>query len=104
MLSDISLSRRERRPESIIAVMADRDSYAYVMRQGVLKSGGAFLPIDPEYPEDRIRFILEDSGAKLLVTKREILERRREMFDAVAASGVELICVEDAVKEGDKTT
>jgi len=88
--------------ESIVAVMPDRDSYAYVMRQGVLKSGGAFLPIDSEYPEDRIRFILEDSGAKLLVTKREILEKRKEMFDVLAESGVELICVEDAVKEGEK--
>jgi amino acid adenylation domain-containing protein len=89
-------------PESIIAVMADRDSYAYVMRQGVLKSGGAFLPIDPEYPEDRIRFILEDSGAKLLVTKREILERRRGLFDSISEGGVELLCVQDAVKEGEK--
>ena len=35
-------------PESIVAVLADRNSYAYVMRQGVLKSGGAFLPIDPD--------------------------------------------------------
>ncbi len=88
-------------PESIIAVMAERDSYAYVMRQGVLKSGGAFLPIDPEYPEERIRFILEDSGAKLLVTKREVLNSHREMFDSFAANGMELICVEDAVKDGD---
>ncbi|MBP3818864.1 MAG: AMP-binding protein, partial [Butyrivibrio sp.] len=47
-------------PDTIVAVMADRDSYAYVMRDGVLKAGGAFLPIDPEYPEERIRFILED--------------------------------------------
>ncbi|WP_044933015.1 condensation domain-containing protein, partial [Oribacterium sp. NK2B42] len=38
-------------PDTIVAVMADRDSYAYVMRDGVLKAGGAFLPIDPEYPE-----------------------------------------------------
>ncbi len=88
--------------ESIIAVMAHRDSYAYVMRQGVLKSGGAFLPIDPEYPEERIRFILEDSGARILVTKREILESRREMFDSFAAGGIELISVEDAVKEGSR--
>ncbi|MBR4576904.1 MAG: AMP-binding protein, partial [Clostridia bacterium] len=40
------------KPETIVAVMADRDSYAYVMREGVLKSGGAFLPVDPEYPEE----------------------------------------------------
>ncbi len=94
------LSKKGAKAESIIAVMAERDSYAYVMRQGVLKSGGAFLPIDPEYPEERIRFILEDSGAKLLVTKRNILESRSEMFDSLAANGLELICVEDAVKEG----
>nr|MCR5236995.1 amino acid adenylation domain-containing protein [Lachnospiraceae bacterium] len=65
-----------------------------------LKSGGAFLPIDPEYPEDRIRFILEDSGAKILVTGRDTLEKRKEMFDGIKASGVELMCVEDAVKDG----
>lgn len=96
------LRQKGAKEESIIAVMPDRDSYAYVMRQGVLKSGGAFLPIDPEYPEDRIRFILEDSGAKLLVTKRSILESRPEMFDSFADIGVALICVEDAVKDGEK--
>ena len=88
--------------ESIIAVLAERDSYAYVMREGALKSGGAFLPIDPEYPEDRIRFILEDSGAKLLVTKRNILEARSEMFQALGALGVRLICIEDAVQDGNR--
>ncbi|MCR4762043.1 MAG: amino acid adenylation domain-containing protein [Lachnospiraceae bacterium] len=96
------LRRRGAKEERIVAVMAERDSYAYVMRQGVLKSGGAFLPIDPEYPEDRIRFILEDSGAKLLVTKRSILESHSEMFDSFAGSGVAFVCVEDAVKEGEK--
>ena len=50
-------------PETIVAVLADRDSYAYVMREGVLKSGGAFMPVDPEYPEERIRYILDDSKA-----------------------------------------
>ena len=49
-------------PETMVAVLADRDSWAYVMRQAALKSGGAFLPIDPEYPEERVRYILEDSG------------------------------------------
>lgn len=96
------LTQKGAGPESIIAVLAERDSYAYVMRQGVLKSGGAFLPIDPEYPEDRIRFILEDSGAKILVTKRAVLEGRSEMFDSISESGIEIVCVEDAVKEGDK--
>ncbi|MCU0286484.1 MAG: AMP-binding protein, partial [Acidobacteria bacterium] len=33
---------------------------------GILKSGGAYMPIDPEYPQERIDYMLKDSGAKLL--------------------------------------
>ncbi|MCY8927091.1 amino acid adenylation domain-containing protein, partial [Bacillus atrophaeus] len=39
---------------------------------GVLKAGAAFVPIDPEYPDQRIQYILEDSGAKLLFTQEEL--------------------------------
>ena len=37
---------------------------------GVLKSGGAFLPIDPAYPANRIRHMLEDSGVAVLIGRR----------------------------------
>jgi len=37
---------------------------------GVWKAGGAYLPIDPAYPADRAAFILSDSGAPILVTRR----------------------------------
>ena len=36
---------------------------------GILKAGGAYLPIDPEYPEARRAFMLEDAGARFLVTE-----------------------------------
>src|SRR6185369_16380631 len=39
---------------------------------GVLKSGGAYVPIDPEYPEDRIDFMLGDSGCRLLIDRYEL--------------------------------
>ena len=81
-------------PETIVAVMAERDSRAYVMRQGVLKSGGAFMPIDPEYPEERIRYIIEDSGAKLLATTQSIAQK----WDALCRDlGVKVVKVEEAV-------
>ena len=91
------------RPDTIVAVLAERDSRAYVMRQGVLKSGGAFLPIDPDYPGDRIHFILEDSGANILLITTAVAERRKEFFDRLAHEGKEIVIVQDAVSEGEKT-
>ncbi len=39
---------------------------------GVLKAGAAFVPIDPDYPQERISYILQDSGAKLLLTQEAL--------------------------------
>ena len=89
-----ALVERGAKPETVVAVMADRDSRAYVMRQGVLKSGGAFVPIDPEYPEERVRYILEDSGARLLVTTERIAGKWGNLFSLM---GVEIVKAEEAV-------
>jgi len=39
---------------------------------GVLKSGGAYIPIDPEYPEERIKYMIRDSHCKLLIDQNEL--------------------------------
>ena len=57
--------------ETIIGVMLGRNNNVYITRQGILKSGGAFVSIAPDYPEDRIGYILEDSKAAFLITDRE---------------------------------
>ena len=41
----------------------------------VLKAGGAYLPLDPDYPQDRLAYMLEDSKADILVTRKEISDR-----------------------------
>jgi amino acid adenylation domain-containing protein len=56
-------------PESIVAIMTGRSPEMIVGILGILKAGGAFLPIDPDYPESRIRYMLKDCGVKLLLTK-----------------------------------
>ena len=52
--------------DTIIAVIADRSVYAVVGMLGALKAGVAFVGLDPGYPPERRRFILEDSAAPLL--------------------------------------
>ncbi|GFZ30330.1 hypothetical protein CSC2_08560 [Clostridium zeae] len=61
--------------ESIVGIMMERSVDMLVGIMGILKSGGAYLPIDPEYPEDRIKYMLTDSNAKLLLTQTKLMEK-----------------------------
>jgi len=65
-------------PDTIVGVMAKRSVEMIIRILGVLKSGGAYLPIDPDYPPERIEYMLKDSGAKILLTSREIFEKSIE--------------------------
>ncbi|MEM7350068.1 MAG: amino acid adenylation domain-containing protein [Acidobacteriota bacterium] len=56
--------------ESPIAICLERSPELMVALFGVLKAGGAYLPLDPDYPEDRLRFMLRDSGARVLISDR----------------------------------
>ncbi len=58
----------------IVAFMLPRRSYLIATMIGILKSGAAYMPIDPDYPQDRIEYMLEDSGAKFCVTDKNIFE------------------------------
>ena len=53
-------------PDSIVGIMMERSIEMIIGIMSILKSGGAYLPIDPQYPQERINYMLKDSGAKLL--------------------------------------
>ncbi|MGF9916646.1 amino acid adenylation domain-containing protein [Paenibacillus ehimensis] len=53
--------------ESVVGVMTERSFAMMIGILAVLKAGGAYLPIDPGFPEERKRFMLEDSGARVLL-------------------------------------
>ncbi len=54
-------------PEERVALSLERSPEALVAVLAVLKAGGAYVPIDPSYPEERRRFMREDSGAAVLL-------------------------------------
>ncbi|UCH97991.1 MAG: amino acid adenylation domain-containing protein, partial [Candidatus Aminicenantes bacterium] len=60
------------RPDTIVAITMERSLDMIIGIIGILKAGPAYLPIDPEYPQDRIDFMLKDSNAKIFLTRREI--------------------------------
>jgi amino acid adenylation domain-containing protein/non-ribosomal peptide synthase protein (TIGR01720 family) len=63
------------KPEVLVAVCLDRSFDAIVSVLGVLKAGGAYLPLDPGYPAGRLAYMLEDSGAGVLITHSALRDR-----------------------------
>ncbi|MCW3815757.1 amino acid adenylation domain-containing protein [Micromonospora sp. DR5-3] len=56
-------------PDLPVAVSLERSDRLLVALLGVLKAGGAYVPLDPSYPLERQRYVLEDSGATVLVAE-----------------------------------
>ncbi|GAB2555245.1 hybrid non-ribosomal peptide synthetase/type I polyketide synthase [Rhodanobacter koreensis] len=57
-------------PGAIVGVMLDRSVDAVSAILGVLKAGAAYLPLDMAYPEERVAFMLDDAGVRVVVTPR----------------------------------
>ncbi|MEM9008335.1 MAG: condensation domain-containing protein, partial [Cyanobacteria bacterium P01_F01_bin.86] len=55
-------------PEAFVAVCLPRSVELMTALLGVLKAGGAYIPLDPQLPEERLRFILDDAQVLLLLT------------------------------------
>ena len=61
----------------IVSLMLPRSEQVYMVRQGILKAGAAFLSIAPDYPDERARVMAEDSDSAVLVVTEELLEERK---------------------------
>jgi amino acid adenylation domain-containing protein len=61
--------------DSLVGVFVERSVEMVVALLGITKAGGAYLPLDPEYPQERVRFMLEDAGVSLLVTQGGLADR-----------------------------
>ncbi|MBP1562525.1 MAG: amino acid adenylation domain-containing protein [Oscillospiraceae bacterium] len=66
--------------DDIVGVVLDRTKEVYVCEYGILKAGGAFLPLSNEYPDDRIDFCLTDAECHFVITSEAIKADRAELF------------------------
>ena len=80
-----ALIKRGVKPKSNVLVMLSRNSNLIASILGILKAGCAFIPIDPEYPHERINYIYENSQADYIIANE---------------SGEKSLDIEELLKEG----
>ena len=85
-------------PEQVVALCLERSVEMVVALLAVAETGGAYLPLDPEYPADRLRFMLDDARAAVLVSD----ERSSAVLGPGAANGARLLRIdrEDGAPSG----
>ena len=88
------LRRRGVGREMVVGLLLERSVEMMVGILGVLKAGGAYLPLDPGYPAERLSYMVADSGAALVVSQRELVAR----VGAVAAA---IVCLDESAAWGE---
>ncbi|MFD6397493.1 amino acid adenylation domain-containing protein [Nocardia sp. NPDC060249] len=79
-------------PEDRVAILLGRSADLVVAILGVVRSGAAYVPIDPDYPADRIRFVLDDSAPAAVISD--------ESHTGAADLGLRLFTVTDGSEPG----
>ncbi len=78
------LMKRGIGPDVLVGICMERSIDMAVSLLGILKAGGAFLPLDPAYPSERLAYMIKDSEAKVILTRGtsegRIWEREEEMI------------------------
>jgi amino acid adenylation domain-containing protein len=75
-------------PEAVVGLHLYRSPLMVVGMLAVLKAGGAYLPLDPDYPADRLAFMAADAGAGLILTQSGLADR-------APAAACRCLCIDD---------
>ncbi len=75
-------------PDTMVGVCTERGADMLVGMIGAMKSGAAYLPLDPLFPADRVAYMIEDSKAPILLTQRELA-------DDLADTAAKVVCLDD---------
>ncbi|MFD4987447.1 amino acid adenylation domain-containing protein [Streptomyces sp. NPDC058374] len=74
-------------PEVPVVLFADRSTELLVGLLGILKAGGGYVPVDPDYPAERIELLLRESGARVVVTAAKAADRLPAVDCPVVVAG-----------------
>ncbi len=75
-------------PDQIVGICLERSLEMAIGFLGIFKAGGAYLPLDPKYPSERLAFMLEDSQAPIILTQKHLVE-------TLPAHQAQVICLDE---------
>jgi amino acid adenylation domain-containing protein len=78
-------------PEKLVAICMDRSAEMLTAMLAVLKSGAAYLPLDPSFPEDRLSYMLADAAPLAVVTTQELAPRLPQTLKQIHLDKPELL-------------
>jgi amino acid adenylation domain-containing protein len=76
-------------PECLVGLCMERSSEVLIALLAILKAGGAFVPLDPAYPLERLHYMLEMTRARVIITQQHLKEHLR-FFDT------HVLCLQDS--------
>lgn len=79
-------------PETLVGICLERSLDVPVALLGVYKAGGAYLPLDPSYPRERLAFMLQDAGVSILISRSDLL-------DKLPTESVKTVCIDTDAEE-----
>ncbi|WP_163871123.1 non-ribosomal peptide synthetase, partial [Myxococcus eversor] len=82
------LSSRGVRPGDFVALLAHRTAQLPVALLAILKAGAAYLPLSPDYPRERLAFMVRDSGARLVLSQETLV--------SLLPDGLDVMCLDSA--------
>ncbi len=89
------LQQLQVRPSGIVGLCLDRSLELMIGLLGILKAGGAYLPLDPTLPSGRLSWMLEDSGARVVVT-------RMQWIETMPFSQLQVLCLPEALNQDEQ--
>ncbi len=87
-------------PEAIVGLCLQRSAGMVVALLAILKAGAAYLPLDPDYPPDRLSFMLSDAAPVCVIATLTTMPRLQAVGDAREGDACPVIRLDDARRAG----
>ncbi|MGZ5444484.1 MAG: amino acid adenylation domain-containing protein, partial [Thermoanaerobaculia bacterium] len=86
----LSLQSLGVRPDSVVGLCVERSLEMMIGIMGTVIANGAYLPLDPDYPDDRLTYMLQDSQASVVLTQAKF----RDRIGALVGEGTTVLCLD----------